>query len=81
MPARATGSVIDPRTLMPLDEATVLACYSASPPAAFSFWTPIFGLLAGWLVLSEPVPPALAGALLLVAAGKAVGAVTAASTK
>lgn len=43
--------------------------YPASPLAAFSFWTPIFGLLAGRLVLSEPVTSALAAAILLVAAG------------
>ena len=47
----------------------LLTRYPASPLAAFSFWTPISGLLAGWFVLSEPVTPALAGAILLVAAG------------
>jgi drug/metabolite transporter (DMT)-like permease len=47
----------------------LLAHYPASPLAAFSFWTPIFGMLAGWLVLGEPVTPALAAAILLVAAG------------
>lgn len=47
----------------------LLSCYPAAPLAAFSFWTPIFGMLAGWLVLGEAVTPALAAAILLVAAG------------
>jgi drug/metabolite transporter (DMT)-like permease len=46
-----------------------LLAHPRSPLAAFSFWRPIFGMLAGWLVLGEPVMPALAAAILLVAAG------------
>jgi drug/metabolite transporter (DMT)-like permease len=47
----------------------LLGHYPAAPLAAFAFWTPIFGMLAGWLVLGERVTPALAVAILLVAAG------------
>jgi drug/metabolite transporter (DMT)-like permease len=47
----------------------VLSRYPASPVAAFSFWTPIFGLLAGWLLLGDPVTPALVIAIALVALG------------
>ena len=47
----------------------LLARYPASHMAAFTFWTPIFGLLAGWLLLAEPVTPWLVVAILLVAAG------------
>ena len=47
----------------------LLTHYPAAPLAAFSFWTPIFGMLAGWLELGEAVTPALAAAILLVAAG------------
>ncbi|WP_448190084.1 DMT family transporter [Azospirillum sp. sgz301742] len=43
--------------------------YPASRLAAFSFLTPLFGVLAGGLILSEPITPALVAALLLVAAG------------
>jgi drug/metabolite transporter (DMT)-like permease len=47
----------------------LLARYPASNVTAFTFWTPIFGMLAGWLLLAEPVSPALAVSILLVAAG------------
>ena len=47
----------------------LLARYPASPVAAFSFWTPIFGLLAGTLLLGDPVTPALVVAIALVALG------------
>jgi len=43
--------------------------YPASRLAAFSFLTPLFGVLAGGLLLSEPITPALVAALLLVAVG------------
>jgi drug/metabolite transporter (DMT)-like permease len=43
--------------------------YSAARLSAFSFLTPIFGVLAGALLLAEPVGPALLGAMALVAAG------------
>ena len=43
--------------------------YPAGRLAAFSFLTPLFGVLAGALLLSEKVSSALAAALLLVALG------------
>jgi drug/metabolite transporter (DMT)-like permease len=43
--------------------------YSASRLSAFTFLTPIFGVLAGHLVLNEPLTPAFAIAVALVAAG------------
>lgn len=43
--------------------------YPASRLSAFSFLTPLFGILAGGLILSEPITPALIAALVLVAAG------------
>ena len=43
--------------------------YSASRLSAFTFLTPIFGVLAGHLVLDEPLTPAFAAAVALVAAG------------
>lgn len=47
----------------------LLARYPASNLSAFTFWTPIFGMVAGWLLLTEPVTPVLAVAVLLIAAG------------
>jgi len=43
--------------------------YSANRLSAFSFLTPLFGVAAGHLVLNEPLTPAFAGAVALVAAG------------
>jgi drug/metabolite transporter (DMT)-like permease len=43
--------------------------YSASRLSAFTFLTPLFGVAAGNLVLGEPITPAFAGAVALVAAG------------
>lgn len=43
--------------------------YSASRLSAFTFLTPLFGVLAGYLVLGEPLTPAFVLAALLVAAG------------
>jgi drug/metabolite transporter (DMT)-like permease len=43
--------------------------FSASRLSAFTFLTPIFGVAAGHLVLGEPLTPAFAVAVLLVAAG------------
>ena len=37
--------------------------------SAFSFLTPLFGVAAGHLVLNEPLTPAFAAAVVLVAAG------------
>ena len=47
----------------------LLARYPASHMAAFTFWTPLFGVLGGWLLLGDPVTPALALAMALVAGG------------
>ena len=38
----------------------LLTRYPASHLHAYTFWTPLFGLAAGWLLLGEPVTPALA---------------------
>ncbi len=43
--------------------------YSANRLSAFSFLTPLFGVAAGHLVLGEPLTPAFAAAVILVAAG------------
>jgi drug/metabolite transporter (DMT)-like permease len=43
--------------------------YSASRLSAFTFLTPIFGVVAGHLVLGEPLTPAFALAAVLVVAG------------
>ncbi len=43
--------------------------YPAPKLASFTFLTPLFGVLAGWLVLEEPLTVALLVALLLVATG------------
>lgn len=47
----------------------LLAHYPASNLAAFSFWTPVFGVFAGGLLLGERISPLLGGAMTLVAAG------------
>jgi drug/metabolite transporter (DMT)-like permease len=46
--------------------------YSASRVSAFTFLTPLSGVAAGHLVLGEPVSPAFAVAVALVAAGLAL---------
>lgn len=43
--------------------------YPAGRLAAFSFLTPLFGMVAGAVLLDEPVGPVLAGALVLVVVG------------
>lgn len=43
--------------------------YSASRLSAFTFLTPLFGVAAGHLVLGEPLTPAFAAAVVLVAGG------------
>jgi len=43
--------------------------YSANRLSAFTFLTPLFGVAAGHLVLNEPLTPAFALAVALVAAG------------
>ena len=50
----------------------LIARYSASRLSAFTFLTPLFGVAAGHLVLSEPLTIAFAAAVLLVAAGLAL---------
>jgi drug/metabolite transporter (DMT)-like permease len=47
----------------------LIARYSASRLSAFTFLTPLFGVAAGHLVLNEPLTPAFAAAVTLVAAG------------
>lgn len=47
----------------------LLTRYPASNMAAFAFWTPIFGVVGGWLLLDERVSAALAAAIALVALG------------
>lgn len=47
----------------------LLAHYPASNLAAFSFWTPIFGVFAGGLLLDERISPLLSGAVALIAVG------------
>ena len=47
----------------------LLSIYPAASVAAFSFLAPIFGVALGWLLLDEPIGPALLGALALVALG------------
>jgi len=43
--------------------------YSASRLSAFTFFTPLFGVAAGHLVMGDPITPAFAGAVVLVIAG------------
>ncbi|HEX2500704.1 MAG TPA: DMT family transporter [Methylomirabilota bacterium] len=47
----------------------LLTRYPASHLHAYTFWTPLFGVLAGWLLLGDPMTPALVLALACVAAG------------
>jgi len=47
----------------------LIARYSASRLSAFTFLTPLFGVAAGHLVLGDPLTPAFAAAVTLVAAG------------
>jgi drug/metabolite transporter (DMT)-like permease len=47
----------------------LLQRYPASGLASFSFWTPIFGVLAGWLVMGDPLTGHLGVAALLIALG------------
>jgi drug/metabolite transporter (DMT)-like permease len=47
----------------------IMARYSANRLSAFTFLTPLFGVAAGHLVLGEPLTPAFAAAVALVAAG------------
>jgi drug/metabolite transporter (DMT)-like permease len=47
----------------------LLTRYMATRLSVFTFLTPLFGVIAGVLVLHEPVRPAFAGAVVLVGAG------------
>jgi drug/metabolite transporter (DMT)-like permease len=47
----------------------MIVTYSASRLSAFTFFTPLFGVAAGHLVLGDPITPAFAGAVALVIAG------------
>jgi drug/metabolite transporter (DMT)-like permease len=51
------------------DWFALIARYSASRLSAFTFLTPLFGVAAGHLMLGEPLTPAFAAAVALVAAG------------
>ena len=47
----------------------LVARYSANRLSAFTFLAPLFGVAAGHLVLGEPLTPAFAAAVALVAGG------------
>jgi drug/metabolite transporter (DMT)-like permease len=47
----------------------ILKIYPASDMASFAFLTPLFGVLFGWLILSEQLTLNVMGALVLVGAG------------
>jgi drug/metabolite transporter (DMT)-like permease len=47
----------------------LLTRYPASHLHAYTFWTPLFGLLGGWLLLGDPVTPALLVAMACVTLG------------
>lgn len=47
----------------------LLARYPASDLSAFSFWTPLFGVVASGVLLGEPITVAIAVAVVLVAIG------------
>jgi drug/metabolite transporter (DMT)-like permease len=79
LPALATASWIAYATLIYQSGVVAFATYliwywmmtiyPAGKLAAFSFLTPIFGLMAGATLLEEPVSAALIAALILVAGG------------
>jgi drug/metabolite transporter (DMT)-like permease len=47
----------------------LLSVYPASGVASFSFLSPVFAVLLGWLILGEPVSRAVLASLVLVAGG------------
>jgi drug/metabolite transporter (DMT)-like permease len=47
----------------------LMKIYPASSVASFSFLSPVFSVILGWLLLSEDVAPSVWGALVLVASG------------
>lgn len=50
----------------------ILRIYPASDMTAFSFLAPLFGVLAGWIILAEPVSLSILIALAMVGAGIAL---------
>jgi drug/metabolite transporter (DMT)-like permease len=70
--ALALGSVAYQTLVVSLTFAAWFALivkYSASRLSAFTFLTPLFGVAAGHLVMGDPLTPAFALAVALVAAG------------
>ena len=53
----------------------LLARYRAGEVAAFTFLTPVIGVLAGWLVLGDPIAPGFAMAVAMGAAAAAIRSV------
>ncbi|MEW9918724.1 DMT family transporter [Marimonas sp. MJW-29] len=47
----------------------LMSIYPSSSVASFSFLSPVFSVILGWLLLSEDVAPTVWGALVLVASG------------
>ena len=47
----------------------LMSIYPAASVASFSFLSPVFAVILGWLLLSEDVAPSVWGALVMVAAG------------
>ena len=47
----------------------LMSIYPASSVASFSFLSPVFSVILGWLLLSEDVATSVWGALVLVAGG------------
>jgi drug/metabolite transporter (DMT)-like permease len=47
----------------------VLSVYPASSMASFSFLSPVFGVIFGWLILGEKIDETIIIALLLVSLG------------
>lgn len=50
----------------------LLARYRAGEVSVFTFAAPVFGMIAGWAILGEPLTPGFAAAVALVAAGIAL---------
>jgi drug/metabolite transporter (DMT)-like permease len=70
--ALALGSIVYQTLVVSLTFAAWFALivkFSASRLSAFTFITPLCGVLAGHLVLGDPMTPAFALAVVLVAAG------------
>ncbi|MEZ5558016.1 MAG: DMT family transporter [Pseudomonadales bacterium] len=47
----------------------ILSVYPVSHMASFSLLAPVFGVLFGWLIFDDPIPPQFVAALLLVGSG------------